>query len=127
MKVADYFSGIERSLRGIKGAEVSGKITTLASDGYNGLLRCRVLFWDESYLDVYETVNTEWGHPIKIYYSYTYIADGKRVFRYDNAPHHPEIKTHPHHKHTGVRDLLSAADEPTLSQVLREIEVLLIK
>jgi hypothetical protein len=121
MKIADYFSGIEKSLRRFKGAEISAPITSLASDDYNGLLRCRVLFWDESYLDMYEVVNTELGYPVKVYYAYTYMAGGKRVFRYDNAPHHPEIGTHPHHKHSGDRDKLSAAEEPTLSQILDEI------
>lgn len=125
MKIADYFSGIERSLRRTKGAKISAQITSLASDDYNGLLRCRVLFWDESYLDVYEVVNTELGYPVKIHYAYTYIAGGKRVFRYDNAPHHPEIDTHPHHKHIGERDKISAAEEPTLSQVLSEIQDIL--
>lgn len=53
MKIADYFSGTERSLRRIKGAKISGQIISLASDDYNGLLRCRVLFWDESYLELW--------------------------------------------------------------------------
>jgi hypothetical protein len=120
MKIADYFSGIERSLRRIKGAQISGQITSLASDDHNGLLRCRVSFWDESYLDVYEVVNTELGYPVKIHYSYTYMAGEKRVFRYDNAPHHPEIKTHPHHKHIGDREKLSPAEEPALSQIVED-------
>ena len=35
-------------------------------------------------------------------YSYQYLdAQGKRVFRYDDAPHHPEVATHPHHVHRG--------------------------
>jgi len=125
MKIADYFSGIERSLRRIKGAEISTPITSLASDDYNGLLRCRVLFWDESYLDIYEVVNTELRYPVKVHYAYTYLANEKRIFRYDNAPHHSEISTHPHHKHVGEREKLSGADEPTLSQILDEIKAVL--
>lgn len=53
------------------------------------------------------------------------MQGGKRIFRYDNAPHHPEISTHPHHKHSGSGDTLSATQEPTLSQILSEIEKLL--
>lgn len=125
MKIGDYFSGIERSLRRMKGAEIQGEVICLASDEYNGLVRCRVLFWEESYLDIYEVVSTELGYPMKVHYAYTFMQNGKRVFRYDNAPHHPEIGTHPHHKHSGPRDELSAAHEPTLSHVLSEIEKLL--
>jgi len=125
MKIGDYFSSIERSLRRIKGADIHGQVTSLASDDYNGLLRCRVLFWEGSFLDIYEVVNTELGYPVKVHYAYTYLQKGEQVFRYDNAPHHPKIETHPHHKHVGSRNALSAAHEPNLSQVLDEIVAIL--
>ena len=125
MNIEDYFSGIERSLRRVKGMKIHDQVTCLASDDFNGLVRCRVLFWDESFLDLYEVVSTELGHPVKIHYAYTYMRGKERIFRYDNAPHHPEISTHPHHKHTGVRDALLPATEPTLAQILDEIEKLL--
>jgi hypothetical protein len=35
-------------------------------------------------------------------YEYAYIyydPHGKRVFQYDDAPHHPQVSTHPHHLH----------------------------
>ncbi|MGH2523179.1 MAG: toxin-antitoxin system TumE family protein [Anaerolineales bacterium] len=50
---------------------------------------------------------------------------GNRVFRYDNAPHHPEILTFPHHKHLGPEDRLAESTEPNLADVLAEIEGLL--
>lgn len=127
MKIGDYFSGIERSLHRIKGTKIHGQVTCLASDDYNGPVRCRVLFWGESYLDIYEVVSTELGYPIRIHYAYTFIQRNERVFRYDNAPHYPEIDTHPHHKHSGARDTLSSAEKPALSQFLKEIENLLVK
>lgn len=37
----------------------------------------------------------------------------------------PEIATHPHHKHIGPTDRLAPADQPSLSQVLAEVEDLL--
>src|SRR5947209_19459189 len=30
-------------------------------------------------------------------------STGEMLLRWDNAPHHPEIPTHPHHKHDGER------------------------
>ena len=44
---------------------------------------------------------------------------------YDNAPHHHEILTFPHHKHIGPQDKLAESPEPTLSEILAEIEKLL--
>jgi len=76
-------------------------------------------------LDIYEVVSTELGYPVRINYAYTYIRNDQRVFRYDNAPHHPEIVTHPHHKHIGQKDRLAPADQPNLGQIFAEIEALL--
>jgi hypothetical protein len=58
--IDDYFAAIERGLRqNILFGSLDVPITCLASDDHNGLLRCRVLFWDDSYLDIYEVVSTE--------------------------------------------------------------------
>jgi len=121
--IDDYLAAMERGLRqNIHVGSVEESITCLASDDYNGLLRCRVFFWDNSFLDIYEVVSTELGYPIRIHYAYTYLRRQQRVFRYDNAPHHPEIATHPHHKHIGPADRVAPADQPSLSQVLVEVE-----
>ena len=124
MKIDEYFSNLERGLsQNVKIGSPEQPIICLASDDYNGLVRCRVFFWDESYLDLFEVVNTEQGYPIKVHYAY--VRGGERVFRYDNAPHHPQIPTHPHHKHIGPEDTLTTSPEPALAQVLAEIEALL--
>jgi hypothetical protein len=122
MSIDDYFSAMERGLRrNLQVGKVEEPITCLASDELNGLVRCRVSFWDDSYLDIYEVVSTELGYPVRMHYAYTYVRAGQRVFRYDNAPHRPEILTHPHHKHIGAADRLAPADQPSLSQVLEEV------
>jgi hypothetical protein len=58
-------------------------------------------------------------------YRYQYIRAGAAVFRYDNAAHHPHIATFHHHKHVGNKML--PAIEPTLKQVLDEVNELLQK
>ena len=126
MKIGDYFSALERSIsKNMRLGSIDDEFACLASDDFNGLVKFRLFFWDNSYLDVYEVVNTEQGYPIKIRYAYTYLRRGQRVFRYDNAPHHPEIFTHPHHKHLGSEDRLRPASEPTLARIIEEIEPLL--
>ncbi len=97
----------------------------LASDDYNGLLKCRVYFWDGSQLDIYETINTELGYPVRIHYAYTYTRSGTHIFRYDNAPHYPQMITFPHHKHLGPTERPVPAEQPSLNQVLGEIAALL--
>jgi hypothetical protein len=80
--IDDYFTSIERSLLQCAYiTQIVQPITCLASDDYNGLVRCRLFFWDNSYLDFQETVSTELGYPVRIHYAYTYLRQGQRVFR----------------------------------------------
>lgn len=84
-----------------------------------GMLVGEIFFNDSSELDFTEAVNTNKKEKQK--YSYHYMDKEKEViFRYDNVPHHRAIKTFPHHKHTPEGVLES--EEPTLGQILDEIE-----
>ena len=67
MKFDDYFASIERGLsQNPQISKIEEPITLLTSDDYNGLIRCRVIFWDGSFLDIYEIVSTELGYPVRI-------------------------------------------------------------
>ena len=128
MKIDEYLASLERGLsQNLQISKIEEPITLLTSDDFNGLIHCRVIFWDGSFLDIHEVVSTELGYPVRINYAYTYLRNDQRVFRYDNAPHHPEIATHPHHKHIGPQDRLAPADQLNLSQVITEVEALLIQ
>jgi len=59
--------------------------------------------------------------PNKIAYSYHYQDKEKLlIFRYDNAEHHPEIPSYPHHKHI-TQSNIEASQEISLAEVLFEI------
>jgi len=61
----------------------------------------------------------------KLKYRYHVMDKRKKlIFRYDNVPHFPKIRTHPHHKHTKNKVLESKA--PGLLEVVEEIELLII-
>lgn len=84
----------------------------------------RLRFPDRSQLQVVERLVVERYTIIKARYTYHYQrADGALAFRYDNVPHHPEIRSYPHHKHVG--DAIIASMPPDLSEVLREIDGML--
>ncbi|MCK4662425.1 MAG: hypothetical protein KAT68_06150 [Bacteroidales bacterium] len=53
--------------------------------------------------------------------------DKNLIFRYDNAPHHPEIATFPHHKHIieNTQKTIIESKETNLSKVLEEIQKIL--
>jgi hypothetical protein len=87
-----------------------------------GRLKGRLRFADGSWLEFEEEVRPRGNRGVdKVHYSYHHQrADGKTMFRYDNAPHHRAVKTFPHHKHVGGK--VASADAPDLHDVLREID-----
>ncbi len=84
-----------------------------------GYIEGQLVFSDESRLDFLEVIDA--GKSAKIKYRYHYMDGQNRlIFRYDNAMHHPEIPTFPHHKH--LNDLIQESEEPNITGVLSEIE-----
>ena len=74
-----------------------------------------IQFIDQSRLEFTQSIT-----PERCRYRFQYMnAEGHLIFRYDNAPHHREITTFPHHKHVGTRVYESPAI--TLRQVVEEI------
>jgi len=55
-------------------------------------------------------------------YSFQWQKDGKLVVRWDNAPHHKDVETFPHHKHVGSQDNVQPSKEISLEDILRVIE-----
>ena len=88
-------------------------------------LRGNIHFEDGSLLHFRELVDVEFSLQ-KVAYSYHYQhTDGEVLFRYDNAPHFPNLSTAPHHKHVGSETNVVAANPPTLATVLHEVEVIM--
>jgi hypothetical protein len=57
----------------------------------------------------------------RLKYRYHYEdPDGRLVFRYDNAPHHPEVETFPHHKHLSDGRVVPSVEQ-SLPRVLEEV------
>jgi hypothetical protein len=80
----------------------------------------RLIFYDGSFLEIEEVLCLSDRRMEKVRYSYHYQKGNCLIFRYDNAPHHPELPTFPHHKHVG--DCVEPCREPDLHDVLREID-----
>lgn len=118
---ADYLASIDQILRA--SPFVNDFQTQHEDRGEVWFLRVNVYFIDNSLLHFRELfVGQE--NPFKKTYTYHYQReDGTLVFRYDNAPHFPELPTAPHHKHVGENEV-TAADTPDLQSVLKEIEAI---
>ncbi|HLB45497.1 MAG TPA: DUF6516 family protein [Anaerolineales bacterium] len=79
--------------------------------------KLRLNFSDDSFLDIWLSADGDYS------YHWEQRRQQGRIYRWDNAPHHPDIATHPAHFHSGDEDIitessLSADPETALRQVL---------
>ena len=79
--------------------------------------KLRMTLMDGSFLDMWLSADGD--------YSYHWERRRQRgkLYRWDNAPHHPRVATFPHHKHVGdeatiVESHLSSSPETAFRQVL---------
>ena len=63
------------------------------------------------------------GYPDWTHYSFHFMdSDNQTIFRYDNAPHHNELASAPHHKHEGGDETVSECEQPSARTIRGEIE-----
>ncbi len=90
-------------------------------DDYTGIVKGQLQF-EKYQLDLIEVIFL-FNNPEKKKkkYSYHFMDKNKRlIFRYDNAMHHPELKSFPHHKHTPKK--VAESKEPDIQTILKEIK-----
>jgi hypothetical protein len=92
----------------------------------DGKLRVKVTFTDSSLTEFFEYViaTGEYLKPTK--YSFHWQeASGKLNYRWDNAPHHPDLPYAPHHCHNADQSVNGVAQILDIFGVLDEIETFL--
>ena len=89
-------------------------------------LKGHLLIIDSSILEI-AIFATESRNTLSIdKYRFHYMdSTGRMLFRYDNAPHHSEIDSHPHHKH--ALDKIIPTTMPSLTDILNEISAVIIE
>lgn len=89
-------------------------------------LKGAITFVDLSVLELSVFVTTSSHRIVPEKYRFQYMDKRNQiVFRYDNAPHHKELPTFPHHKHLAERVIPSAI--PTIADILDEISTYLLR
>lgn len=84
-----------------------------------GYINGTIIFKDETILEFTEVKDIDLIPKIKYRYHYM-SSQNELIFRYDNAKHHKELDTFPHHKH--IKDIELESSEVDLFEVLLEIE-----
>lgn len=114
--IAQYF----QFLKTIAGSDPSVKNVRQISERIGvktGYTRFALELRDGSELHVFEYVTSSMR---KLDYSYHWQdKEQNLIMRWDNAPHHPEVATHPHHLHHD--GTVKPSQEPTLAEILKMI------
>jgi hypothetical protein len=83
-----------------------------------------VLTFENGLLDILEVIKFTENQINKTKYKYHFQTNnGEMIFRYDNAPHHQNVETFPHHKH--IRTEIIESNAPEIGQILAEIKTFL--
>jgi hypothetical protein len=122
MDIAVYMRSLETSLSARQGVTQVERADFEHLSGDRAKIAVRLRFFDHSFVDLYELVDTARSFPQHLRYSYQYVKGTHSVFRYDNSRHHPEISTFPHHKHVGSNGDIEPSQRPSLADVFREIK-----
>ena len=118
--IDEYFAQVHQLLQGVAEAHAERYEEQVLSTT-RGNLRIRLQFSDQSLLEISEAIVLIGEEPRWLSYRYHFQSPGTGlIFRYDNAPHRPEISSYPDHKHT--RDAVVASPHPSIEQVLEEAQ-----
>jgi len=119
--IGEYFTRVRQLIQGVPEASAERYEEQILS-ATRGNLRIRLRFTNQALLEISEAILLVAEEPLWLSYRYHYQDPYTGlVFRYDNAPHHPEITTYPDHKHTG--DDVLASSHPSIEEILLEVEV----
>lgn len=123
--LSTYLQQVREAIETFPGARVERyRAELLTASRAN--LRIRLRLPDDSFLEISEALVVQEGTLSWLSYRYHWQdASGRLILRYDNAPHHPETETFPHHKH--VEETVVASGRPALFDLLAEIRRLLIQ
>ncbi|BBD70536.1 hypothetical protein NIES4072_69030 [Nostoc commune NIES-4072] len=126
MLIEDYFQQIRLLIESSEIVKLF-HVETEKRGIYEGFIRAKLEFKDNSLLHLREFVYVEISLDRKMY-SYQYMnSENNLIFRYDNTEHHRKLNltTFPHHKHDRSEDNIVKSDAPFLAEILKEIEKIL--
>lgn len=89
------------------------------AQGDLGLFRYRITFQDGSLLEMFERFQSVNGELQVVKYRFHWQdAAGKLLKRWDNAAHHPDVPTHPHHVHDGSEENVNSYEPVSIEEIL---------
>jgi hypothetical protein len=93
-----------------------------------GFIRVRAVLSNGDILEAFEFVVAS-PHAVqtRTYRIHWQFADGQLKRRWDNAPHHPDISTFPHHVHIGTSDHVEPSEVMNIARALALVEAEILR
>lgn len=123
--IDDYFRKIQEIIAN-SGIVASTNIEYIKVLEHEGYIRGTLTLVNGSELILLEYTTISRERPIVLRYRFQWQASGELIARWNNAPHHPEVKTFPHHKHVKDEDKPKPSEVTSLISVLKEIKAEII-
>ena len=119
--IDEYFKKIQDTISNSKIVASTNieYIKVLENEGY---IRGTLTLIDGTELRLLEYTKITNNQAVTLRYRLQWQTEGELITRWNNAPHHPEIKTFPHHKHIKGEDKPKPSKTTNLISVLKEIE-----
>lgn len=73
-------------------------------------------------------INEQYHNDVLEKYAYYWLDErNELIIGWDNAPHHPHLSTHPHHKHVASQANIQPSSEKNLDEALNTILKILLQ
>lgn len=117
MSIDDHFKQIDLLFNNplIKNSKIIKEKRSLRIALING--KCILI--DNSEFHFMEFIDTHNKSIVRSYRYHFQDNTGKLIFRYDCAPHYPELQTFPHHKHLGSTVIESR--QKSIIEIFKEV------
>ncbi len=124
-KIKRHFDRLEKTI-GDDPLVVLSDFHRVYTSPATAFVKGKARFINNSLLNIFQHVRINEGKLFISDYRYHYMDSASSlIFRYDNAEHHPEIKTSPHHKHLPSCKIESA--NISIKKLLTEINQKIIE
>jgi len=118
---ADYLARV-KALMLVNSQVMGWKTVREEAQGNAGLFRYRLELRDGGMMEAFERFQVEAGTARVTKYSFHWQdADDRLRKRWDNARHHPELRTFPNHVHDGSEDNVLPHEPVSIEEVLTMI------
>lgn len=122
LSAEDQLRRIEAQLLGTGGVPRDEDTIQIDSADLTGSLDIDLVYTSGHLLSVFVAIDVTYGYPLWTTYGF-HLQDrnAQSVFRYDNAPHFPDMHTFPDHKHVGSGAVPREHHRPSLADVINEV------